>query len=209
MRTNEKGINLIKSFEGCRLFAYKPVPTEKYWTIGWGHYGPDVHKDMIITQKDADNLLLADLRKYEEAVEKLGIKLNENQFSALVSFAYNCGVGNLKKLVTNRNTSQIADAILLYDKAGGKVLNGLIRRRKEERELFLSKSCEVYPTLKKGNAGNDVKKLQLLLNAAGYGCKPDGIFGNATKECVMAFQCENGLQVDGIAGKQTWTKLYE
>lgn len=210
MRTNEKGIQLIKSFEGCRLYAYKPVATERYWTIGWGHYGPDVKKDMTITQMQADNILLEDLKKYEEAVENLHISLNENQFSALVSFAYNCGTGNLKKLVANRNNEQIAEAMLLYNKAGGKVLNGLVKRRNAERELFLEKVNSAYPILKKGSYGSDVKKLQLLLNSAGYGTKVDGIFGNATKESVMAFQIEyNLVPVDGIVGRKTWTKLLE
>lgn len=217
MIINKKGLDLVKSFEGCRLKAYKPVATEKYWTIGWGHYGQDVHKDMVITQLQADNMLLEDLKKYEAAVDNLHLTLNENQFSALVSFAYNCGTGNLKKLVTNRNHKEIADAILLYDKAGGKVLNGLVRRRKAERELFLelTEDKKAYPTLKIGMVGNDVKVLQLLLCAYGLKIKTDGIFGDVTKEAVMVFQTENKdkngdpLIVDGIVEKKTWEALYK
>lgn len=137
MKINEAGLKLIKSFEGCRLKAYKAVPTEKYFTIGWGHYGADVSKNEKWTQEQADNQLKKDLAKYEKYVTKyVKIKLNENQFSALVSFCYNCGVGNLKKLVDGRNTKQIAAAIPQYNKSGGKVLTGLIRRRNAEVKLF-------------------------------------------------------------------------
>lgn len=137
MKINEAGLKLIKTYEGCRLTAYKAVPTEEYFTIGWGHYGADVSKNEKWTQEQADNQLKKDLVKYENYVTKyVKIKLNENQFSALVSFCYNCGVGNLKKLVEGRNAKQIAAAIPQYNKSGGKVLTGLIRRRNAEVKLF-------------------------------------------------------------------------
>ena len=67
MRTiGEAGLALIKQFEGCRLTAYKPVSTEKYWTIGWGHYGPEVEEGQTITQAEADQLLLADCRQFAD-----------------------------------------------------------------------------------------------------------------------------------------------
>ena len=115
MKISQNGINLIKQFEGCRLTAYKPVPTEKYYTIGYGHYGADVAPGMKITQAQADAFLLSDLQKFENAVNATGLKLNQNQFDALVSFTYNCGAGNLKKLVTGRTLPQIADAMLAYN----------------------------------------------------------------------------------------------
>ena len=137
MKINNAGLKLIKSFEGCRLTAYKVVPTEKYYTIGWGHYGADVSKDEKWTQKQADEQLKKDLVKYENYVDKyVKIALNENQFSALVSFCYNCGAGNLKKLVEGRSVKQIAAAIPSYNKSGGKVLAGLTRRRNAEVKLF-------------------------------------------------------------------------
>ncbi|GIO57933.1 glycoside hydrolase family protein [Paenibacillus cineris] len=137
-KISQAGINLIKSFEGCRLTAYKPVPTETYWTIGWGHYGPDVRQGMTITQVDADRMLITDLAKYEAPVNALSIagQLNQNQFDALVSFCYNCGEGNLRKLCLGRTVGQIAASITQYNKAGGNVLKGLERRRKSEQELF-------------------------------------------------------------------------
>lgn len=137
MKTGEAGINLIKSFEGLRLNAYKPVSTEKYYTIGYGHYGADVQPDMVITNAYAEALLRLDLDKFERAVNSYERNWNQNQFDALVSFAFNCGVGNLKKLVTNRTNAQIAQAIVKYNRAGGKVLKGLIRRREAEQALFL------------------------------------------------------------------------
>lgn len=135
MRISNRGLDLIKSFEGCHLTAYR-CPAN-VWTIGWGHTA-GVYEGMKITQEQADAFLLEDLRKYEGYVNATGLSLNQNQFDALVSFTYNCGNGNLKKLINNRTLSQIADALLLYNKGGGKVLNGLVRRRKAERELFLS-----------------------------------------------------------------------
>ena len=137
MKTSDTGINLIKSFEGLRLKAYKAVPTEKYYTIGYGHYGADVKPDMVISKEYAEALLRLDLDKFERAVNSYERNWNQNQFDALVSFAFNCGVANLKLLVTNRTNGQIATKIVLYNKAGGKVLKGLVRRRAAEQELFM------------------------------------------------------------------------
>lgn len=137
-KTSKRGIDLIKQFEGCKLTAYKAVSTEKYYTIGVGHYGADVKPGMKITMAQAEAYLAADLKKFENAVSRSGLNLNQSQFDALVSFTYNCGEGNLKKLIANRTLPQIADALLLYNKSGGKVLAGLVRRRQAERELFLS-----------------------------------------------------------------------
>lgn len=140
-RISEEGLKLIKNFEGCRLKAYKPVPTETYWTIGWGHYGPDVKPGSTITQAQADKMLVEDMVKYEAYVNNPSFvpvtdKLNQNQFDALVSFCYNCGAGNLRTLCKDRSIAQIALNITKYDKAGGKVLAGLTRRRKAEFTLY-------------------------------------------------------------------------
>lgn len=139
MKINEEGINLIKYYEKCKLEAYKALPTEKYYTIGWGHYGEDVLPGMKLTQEQADELFRKDLEKFEKYVTSNTKKLilNENQFSALVSFTYNCGAGNLKKLVEGRNLEQIADKMLDFNHANGKVHSGLTKRRQKERELFL------------------------------------------------------------------------
>ena len=137
MRTSSKGVSLIKSFEGCRLKAYKcPAGV---WTIGYGHTA-GVKEGDTITQEQADEYLRNDLAKYEKAVLNYdGIyNFNQNQFDALVSFTYNCGVGNLKNLTQSgkRTLAQIRERLLLYNKAGGVVLRGLQRRRAAEKELF-------------------------------------------------------------------------
>lgn len=137
MKTSDNGLKFIMNHEGVRLKAYKPVPTEKYWTIGVGHYGKDVFPEMIITREEALEILAKDIERFEKAVNKLNLNLNQNQFDSLVSFSFNLGEGCLKTLVKGRTLQQIADAILKYNKAGGKVLNGLTKRRKAERELFL------------------------------------------------------------------------
>lgn len=143
-KISQAGIKLIQNFEGCRLTAYKPVPTEKFWTIGWGHYGADVKPGMAITQAKADSMLINDLAKFEAYVNDPAYvpvtkQLNQNQFDALVSFCYNCGAGNLRTLCKGRTITQIAQNITKYDKAGGLVLAGLVRRRKAELELFNKK----------------------------------------------------------------------
>lgn len=137
MKISDDGVALIKKYEGCRLKAYKPVPTEKYYTIGYGHYGADVAPDMVISEEYAEALLRLDLDKFCGYVNALGRSWTQNQFDALVSFTYNCGAANLKRLVANRTNAQIAEAIPRYNKAGGKVLKGLQRRRAEEREMFI------------------------------------------------------------------------
>lgn len=136
MKTSNRGIELIKSFEGCHLTAYKcPAGV---WTIGYGHTA-GVKGGMTITQAQADAYLVEDLKKYEKYVTLTGLKLNQNQFDALVSFTYNCGNSNLKKLVKNRTLEQIAAAMLRYTKSGGKTLQGLVRRRQAEHDMFMEK----------------------------------------------------------------------
>lgn len=218
MKTSKHGIDLVKRFEGCRLTAYKPVATEKYYTIGFGHYGADVTPTMKITQAQADAFLIADLKKFEEAVSATKLALTQCQFDALVSFAYNCGSGNLKKLVKGRSVLQIADALLAYNKAGGKVLAGLTRRRQAERTLFLTgietRACP-YPepntAVKYGSKGDAVRWVQWMLKyAAGYNdVQVDGIAGIKTASAIMEMQKAHGLVFDGIVGQRTREKLKE
>lgn len=135
------GLALIKEFEGCRLKAYKAMKTEKYWTIGWGHYGLDVKEGQTITQAEADNLLVVDCQTFADMVDSkanvpLTEQLNANQRDALISFTYNCGGVNLQKLCRNRSLPQIRDAMALYNKSGGKTIQGLVRRRAAEQALW-------------------------------------------------------------------------
>lgn len=138
MKTSNNGIQLIKKFEGVRLVAYKAVPSEKYYTIGYGHYGSDVTSGMTISESQAEVFLRADLIKFENKVNKYMPQYNftQNEYDAMVSFCYN--VGSIDQLTANgtRTMQQIANKIREYNKAGGKVLNGLVKRRQEEYELF-------------------------------------------------------------------------
>ncbi len=139
-----------------------------------------------------------------------------------MSFAFN--IGSIDQLTAGgtRSREVIAEKMLLYNKAAGKVLSGLTRRRKEEQALFLRKNAEItagsstvgnnveqYPTLKKGCKGESVKKLQQILCSLGYTLVCDGVFGDKTLAAVKAFQKANGLVVDGIVGAKTWTALLQ
>ena len=203
MKTGQAGIKLIKQFEGCRLTAYKcPAGV---WTIGYGHT-QGVQPGQTITQTQAEQMLVADLGEYESNVNKYQdkYKWSQNEFDALISFAYN--IGGIDKLTAGgtRTRQEIADKMLLYNKANGEVLSGLTRRRQAERELFMTTSCR---TLRKGDRGTDVRTLQTLLTKAGYTVAVDGIFGNKTYESVKAYQADRGLAVDGVVGKITWSEL--
>lgn len=182
MKINNEGLELIKSFEGCRLTAYDDLQPYKTitdisqvkgtLTIGYGHT-LGVKVGQVITKDQAENMLKSDLKKYEKYVtDTVKLNLTENQFSALVSFCYNCGVGNLRTLVKGRTVDQIANSILLYNKAGGKVLAGLVRRREAERELFLkgrlSKSLnDIAKEVIDGKWGNGAERKRKLTQA-GY-----------------------------------------
>lgn len=141
MKTSDKGIALIKKYEGCKLEAYKcPAGV---WTIGYGHTGKvggkAICSGMKITSAKATLLLKSDLAAFEKAVANckyLTFKPNQNQFDALVSFAFNCGTGSLNALVKNRSAKVVSEKLLLYNKANGKELVGLVNRRKAEKALF-------------------------------------------------------------------------
>lgn len=141
MKINEAGINLIKSFESLRLTSY--LCPAKVWTIGYGHTGKDIKKGMMITEDQANEYLKNDLVYFENIVSKsVKVDINENQFSALVSFVFNVGEGaflasTLLKLLNDGNYNGAAQQFLRWNKSKGKVLPGLTRRRKEEVELFL------------------------------------------------------------------------
>lgn len=217
MNISSKGLAIIKKYEGLRLTAYKPVSTEKYWTIGYGHYGPDVKQGMTITQAQAEVYLKNDCASAVKAVNALKLPFNQNQFDALVSFTYNCGSGNLKTLCRGRTIEEIGEKIILYNKAGGKVLNGLVKRRKEEQALYktgMKKTENPYTEpvriIKKGCKGNSVKWVQWHLNRLGYelgSCGIDGDCGNATVTAIKLFQKACNIKVDGICGNVTISYL--
>ena len=129
-------MNLIKEFEGCRLTAYKPVPSEQMSTIGWGHYG--VTEGTTWTQAQADSQLEIDINnKYAPMVDAYTKgKANQNEFDALVSLAYNCGNVFVADGWAEFSHAYCAGMIPKYRNAGGQVLQGLVRRRQAELDLF-------------------------------------------------------------------------
>ena len=139
MKINKHGLDLIKKYEGCRLTAYK-CPAGVL-TIGYGHTD-GVKAGDTITQAQADLYLQSDVGTYENLVNEYNrnynYKFNRNQFSALVSFAFNCGAGNLAMLLQNgkRDKKAISEKMLLYCNANGKPLKGLQERRKAEQYLY-------------------------------------------------------------------------
>jgi GH24 family phage-related lysozyme (muramidase) len=144
---NAKGLRLLKSFEGLRLTAYQD--SVGVWTIGYGTTS-GVRPGMVITEAQAEALLRRDLNRFEQAVDDLvNVPLNDDQFSALVSFTYNVGEGalassTLLRLLNQRDYQGAADQLLRWDKAGGSTLPGLTRRRKAERALFLGQDYTVF-----------------------------------------------------------------
>lgn len=214
MKTSQRGINLIKQFEGCRLDAYKcPAGV---WTIGYGHT-EGVKQGDKISAAQAEAYLRTDLeKKYEKYVDKYAqYGWNQNEFDALVSFAYN--VGSIDKLTDKgkRDRAAIAAKMMEYNTATVNgvrtVLAGLTNRRKKEQALFLEKpagTVQTRATVRRGSRGEDVVYLQKQLALNGYSVgNIDGIFGIKTLEAVKAFQIDRRLAVDGIVGAKTWAEL--
>ena len=226
MKTSKTGIDLIKRFEGCRLQAYKCAAG--VWTIGYGHTN-GVKSTNVITQEKAEELLKKDLEKFEKNVEKYNekYKWSQNEFDALVSFAFN--IGSIDKLTAGgtRNRATIAEKMLLYNNAGGKVLPGLTERRKAEQKLFLTKVAPVqqYVSKNKTTDGSGlIRAVQQWLNkeygkyikkseACGYSLlEIDGKNGSKTKAALtIALQVwlndfeDVSLKVDGEFGTKTKT----
>ena len=224
MKTSENGINSIKKFEGCQLKAYKCAAG--VWTIGYGHTS-GVKSTDVITEIQAESYLKTDLAKFEAHVEKYNSKYcwNQNEFDALVSFAFN--IGSIDKLTADgtRTRATIAEKMLLYNKAGGKVLTGLTKRREAERELFLTKVAPVQQYVSKNKTTDGtglIRAVQNWLNKE-YGkyikicdacgkelLQEDGAFGSKTKAAltislqVWLNDFEGiSLKVDGEFGAKT------
>lgn len=141
MRVSENGRSLIKAFEGLRLEAY--FCPAGILTIGYGSTGKHVQTGMRITKEQADGLLVKDLERFEEGVDELvRVHLDQDEFDALVSFSFNVGLGNLKTstLLRKLNSKDYAGAAREFpkwNKGGGKVLPGLVKRRAAEAALFV------------------------------------------------------------------------
>ena len=159
---SQEGVNLIKQLEGFHGTAYKALSTEKYYTIGYGHYGPDVYPGMTVTAEKAETMLRSDLKNSVDSVNKFlnanGIAVSQNQFDALVSFTYNCGiyVWNTSQDFTLRqmlldgayhySDAQIRAAFVSWNTSGGRIVEGLSSRRNQEATMFLKNRVTPRPT---------------------------------------------------------------
>lgn len=209
MKISNNGLDLIKKYEGCYLNAYKcPAGV---WTIGYGH--TTSFQGESITQEQADRLLIEDVEKFEKKVNNYNsiYNWNQNEFDALVSFAFN--IGSINQLTQNgkRSKSQIANAIPLYNKASGKVLSGLTKRRLEEQKLFntpisTSQLGETgSPVISRGSTGEYVKEFQQFLtdNEFNVGII-DGVFGKQTEKCMYAYKKLRNLPPINCVDAEVW-----
>lgn len=148
MKTSSKGIDFIKSFETLQTQAYKAVQTEQYYTIGYGHYGPDVIPGTTITEIEAERLLAEDLADTERAVNNstAGWNLKQCQFDALVSLAFNVGINAFRNSTLLKMIKQGASEYVIRNEfgrwchSGGRVLKGLQRRRQAEADMYFSEA---------------------------------------------------------------------
>lgn len=224
MKLTQAGIDFIKRYEGFSEKPYKVGDFERFFTWGYGHYGADVpspESGKKISRVEAENLLKKDLQRFIDGVNGLiKVPITDTMFSSLVSFTYNLGVSTLQRsdlltYLNQKNYQKAADEFPKYCHAGGKVLKGLLRRRNDEREMFLKDVDKLKPPvkkivslpkpiLKKGDKGEGVKLLQTALTNLHFVCEVDGSFGPKTEEKLKNFQkvyCPDC--VDGIYGNQT------
>ena len=171
-KLSKNGLQLIKKLEGCELIAYKD--SGGVYTIGYGHT-KNVKRGMTITQKQAEVFLKEDCNKFVDHVNKYmnTYNFNQNQFDALVSFAFN--IGSINELTKNgsRSISEISNKILLYNKCNGKFVKGLLNRRKAEKQLFdkpVKTTTQIAKEVIKGLWGNGNSRKQKLLEK-GYDYK--------------------------------------
>ena len=141
MKTSQKGIDFINRHEALRLYAYKDAVG--VWTIGYGHT-LTAKQGMVITEAEAEKLLIQDLRVAEDEINRHLLPLKQHQFDSLASFVFNVGVGSfskstlLKRLKMDVNNPDIANQFNRWVYGGGKILKGLVKRRTEEANLYIN-----------------------------------------------------------------------
>lgn len=240
MNLSDRGVALIASFEGFRSSPYRDAVG--VWTIGYGStdgVGPNTPP---VTEEQALARLKTEVASsYGNAVNNLNLPLTQNQFDALCSFTYNVGVGGISYTTTvGRNLrarawAAAADALLAWNKAGGQVLPGLVRRRQAERALFLEPDSTERPPAgsappfpwghldyigaprpdphcHSGHYGppdsDHVRTWQQRMLERGWRIVVDGDYGPASERACRAFQGEKGLGVDGLVGPATWAAAW-
>jgi lysozyme len=214
---NAAGIKLLTAFEGCELKAYQD--SVRVWTIGYGHT-KTAKPGMTITQAQAEQLLQDDLAEFEAAVEStVNVGLNDDQFSALVSFCFNLGArslfdSTLLRVLNQGNFAAAANEFPRWNKAGQQQLLGLTRRRLAERSLFLSQPWEAFRDYDKLELksqpiqGSFVRQVQQSLKQAGFDLQVNGVFDTTTEKAVKQFQQQKQLGADGIVGLETTKVLF-
>ncbi len=229
MKTSSAGLSLIKKWEGChdltsnrgKVTAYlcpADVPTIGFGSTRYADGRPVVYYPTpdIISLELAEELFSHEVANAcEPAISRLvKVPLVQSQFDALSSLIFNIGAGafgdsTLLRLLNLGDYQGAADQFLRWNKGGGRVLLGLMRRREEERAMFLTGAIvdQSLPILVVGEKGEDVIHLQQKLISKGQSIVDDGIFGNGTKNAVEAFQSSRNLVVDGVVGPSTWAEL--
>lgn len=209
MKTSQNGIKMIKQFEGCVLKVY--LDAVKVKTVGYGHTGADINKLPVgtkITQKQADEYLISDLEKFEKKVQCYNYKYNwnQNQFDAMVSFAYN--IGSIDQLTAkgSRSIQQISSKITEYTKAGGRVLAGLTKRRQSEKDLFDTPAVTepVYSTTGNVNSYSKVQFIKAIQRACG--AKVDGIAGSETLSNTVTLSASKNKKHAAVLPVQQYLK---
>ena len=146
-KLQQSDINQIKKFEGLSLRAYKPVPTERFYTIGYGHYGADVKANQVITEKEAESLLRKDLEKFEDYVNKLDVCKRYFEFASLVDFTFNLGTAALgrstllKYIRQGKAEQYIREEFAKWVNSKGMRLKGLVIRRQWEADRYYGKEA--------------------------------------------------------------------
>jgi len=140
MRCNDKGLAIIRKWESLRLKAYKC--SADVWTIGWGHT-KGVKQDDVCTIEKANEYFKEDLEEKELQINNLNLQLTDNEYSALISFIFNIGIGNFTKstmlrLLKQNKKIEASNEFQKWNKCKGETLDGLTKRRRDERDLFLS-----------------------------------------------------------------------
>lgn len=155
MKITKAGLDLIKSRESCSLKAY--LCPAKVWTIGWGHTGPEVHEGLEWTQDECDRTFEAEILQYDAYVQKICPSAGAEEHSAMVSLCYNIGMTAFSKSSVARlhnagKTAEAAQAFALWNKGGGRVLQGLVLRRAAEAQLYLTGAAGDHVNLRPATA---------------------------------------------------------
>ncbi|PIT68757.1 lysozyme [Bartonella tribocorum] len=195
-KISKEGLALIKQVEGLRLTAYED--SGGVWTIGYGHTSaagaPSVHKDMQITEKEAEKILFQNLREFESAVQKaVTVPLSDEQFAALVSFSYNVGItafcnSTLLKKLNKGEYEAIPAELQKWTRVGGKRVKGLVNRRAAEAGLW-AKGSHVAPNyhVVESEGVTGIYKLEALAPIIGSFSGLGGLFaGNGPVQWALA-----------------------